>query len=163
MTDTAQSTEEGSARGAVRKLSGVEFLRGLMDGTSPPPAFGATTRIRPTVIEEGRVVFEGEPNGDFYNAMQIVHGGWVATLLDTAMACAVHSALKPGEMFSTLSMNITYVRKVSETSGRLRCEGVMLHSGGRVAGAEGKVYDASGNLVAHGSETCIVVRAGRGE
>lgn len=161
MTDTMQPADDGATRGGVRKLSGVEFLRGIMDGTQPPPPFGATTRIMPTEIEEGRVVFEGEPNGDFYNAMQIVHGGWVATLLDTAMACAVHSALKPGEIFTTLSMSITYVRPVRAASGRLRCEGVMLHAGGRVAGAEGKVYDASGNLIAHGSETCIVMRAGR--
>ena len=74
------------------------------------------------------------------------------------MACAVHSSLKPGEIFTTVEMNITYVRPVQATTGTLRCEGVLLHSGGRVASAEGKVYDAGGNLIAHGSETCLITR-----
>jgi uncharacterized protein (TIGR00369 family) len=112
-------------------------------------------------VEEGRVIFEGEPKGDFYNPMGIMHGGWVATLIDTAMACAVHSGLKAGEIFTTASMSVTYVRPVSEATGVLRAEGRLLHSGGRVASAEGKVYDAAGNLIAHGSETCLVTRAGR--
>ena len=111
----------------------------------------------------GRVVFEGEPHGDFYNPMGTVHGGWIATLIDTAMACAVHSSLKPGEIFTTVEMNITYVRPVQAATGTLRCEGVLLHSGGRVASAEGKVYDAAGNLVAHGSETCLITRAPRAQ
>jgi uncharacterized protein (TIGR00369 family) len=143
-------------------MSGLEFLRGLMDGTLPAPPFGATSRIRPVEVETGRVVFEGHPNGDFYNPMGVVHGGWVATLLDTAMACAVHSVLKAGETFTTLSMNVTYVRPVAEATGTLRCEGVLLHSGGRIASAEGKVFDASANLIAHGSETCLIMRPSRG-
>ena len=162
MTDTAQPTDENSARSALRRLPGIEYLRGLLDGTVPPPPFAATSRIWPAEIEEGRVVFMGEPASDFYNPMGIVHGGWVATLLDTGMACAVHSVLKAGEGFTTLSMNMTFVRPVGESSGRLRCEGLVLHSGGRVAGAEGKVLDASGDLIAYGSETCVVMRVGRG-
>lgn len=145
----------------MRSMSGLEYLQGLIHGTLPAPAFAPTTGIRPVELAEGRVVFEGEPRSEFYNPMGIIHGGWVATLLDTGMACAVHSALKPGEAFTTLSMNVTYVRPVTEQTGRLRCEGVVLHVGGRIASAEGKVYDAAGNLVAHGSETCLIMRAGR--
>ncbi len=162
MNDTPRLPASADARSAVRSLSGLEFLRGLIDGTLPAPPFAPTTRIRPIEVAEGRVVFYGEPNGDFYNPMGVVHGGWIAMLLDTAMACAVHSALKAGEALTTLSMNITYVRPVSEQMGRLRCEGVLLHSGGRIATAEGKVYDDAGNLLAHGSETCLIIRAGRG-
>jgi uncharacterized protein (TIGR00369 family) len=161
MTDTSPSIADSIVRTSVRALSGVEYLRGLMDGSLPPPAFSATSRIRPVTVEEGRVVFEGEPKGDFYNPMGAVHGGWIATLLDTAMACAVHSALKPGEVFTTIEMKVTFVRPVVESTGMLRCEGVLLHSGGRIASAEGKVYDTSGNLVAHGSETCAIARASR--
>jgi uncharacterized protein (TIGR00369 family) len=160
--DTAHEAGEGDPRGRIRKLAGVEFLRGLMDGTLPAPPFAATCRIWPVEVAEGRVVFEGEPNGDFYNPMGVVHGGWIAALLDTGMACAVHSALKPGETFTTTSMCISFVRPVSEELGRLRCEGTLLQSGGRIASAEGKVYDMAGNLVAHGSETCLIMRAGRG-
>jgi uncharacterized protein (TIGR00369 family) len=147
----------------MRAMSGLEFLRGLMDGTLPAPAFGTTSRIKPVSAEAGRVVFEGEPSGDFYNPMGTVHGGWIATLIDTAMACAVHSSLKPGEIFTTVEMHITFVRPVHETTGTLRCEGVLLHSGGRVASAEGKLYDAAGNLIAHGSETCLITRASRSQ
>jgi len=162
MTDATQLPFASAARSAARAMSGLEFLRGLMDGTVPPPAFSATARIWPVEVGEGRVVFEGEPKCDFYNPMGVIHGGWVATLLDTAMACAAHSALKPGETFTTLSMSITYVRPVVETTGRLRCAGVLLHSGGRIASAEGKVYDISNDLIAHGSETCLIMRASRG-
>jgi uncharacterized protein (TIGR00369 family) len=162
MTETLHSATDTDSRNAVRKMSGVEFLRGLMDGTLPALPFSPTTRIRPLEIEEGRVVFAGQPHAEFYNPMGMVHGGWIATLLDTAMACAVHSVLEPGEAFTTLSMSITYARPVTEASGPLRCEGVLLHAGGRIAGAEGKVYDKSGNLIAHGNETCVVMRPGRG-
>jgi uncharacterized protein (TIGR00369 family) len=159
--ETSQMIAGGAARASMRAMSGLEFLRGLMDGSLPPPAFSAASRIVPVEAAEGRVVFEGMPHGDFYNPMGTVHGGWIATLIDTAMACAVHSSLKPGEIFTTVEMNITYVRPVHATSGTLRCEGVLLHSGGRIASAEGKVYDAAGNLVAHGSETCLITRARR--
>lgn len=162
MNETSRSPASSAARSAARSLSGLEFLRGLRDGALPAPPFAATCRIWPIEAVEGRVAFEGEPNGDFYNPMGVVHGGWIAALLDTAMACAVHSVLKPGETFTTTSMNIAFVRPVNEELGRLRCEGVLLQSGGRIASAEGKVYDKVGNLVAHGSETCLIMRAGRG-
>lgn len=162
MNDTPRLPASADARSAVRSLSGLEFLRGLIDGTLPAPPFAPTTRIRPIEVAEGRVVFYGEPSGDFYNPMGVVHGGWIATLLDTGMACAVHSALKPGETFTTTSMSVHFVRPVTEQLGRLRCEGVSLQSGGRIASAEGKVYDMDGNLIAHGSETCLIMRAGRG-
>ncbi len=162
MTETSPLPAASSARSTARGMTGLAFLRGLMDGTLPPPPFAETSRIRPIEVEEGRVVFKGEPKGDFYNPMGIVHGGWVATLLDTAMACAVHSTLKAGETFTTLSMNVTYVRPVAEATGTLRCEGVLLHSGGRIASADGKLYDGAGNRIAHGSETCLIMRPSRG-
>jgi len=149
--------------GAMRAWSGVEFMRALMDGTLPAPPFAPTTRIYPLEVAEGRVVFEGEPDRAFYNPMNVMHGGWIATLLDTGMACAVHSVLKAGETFTTTSMNITFLRPVTEATGRLRCEGIVLNLGGRIASAEGKVYDGAGSLVAHGSETCLIMRANRGQ
>ena len=161
MSSSLQLIADDAARASIRAMSGVEFLRALLNGALPAPPFSLTSRIRPVVIEEGRVVFEGEPKGDFYNPLGTMHGGWIATLIDTAMACAVHSSLKAGEMFTTTDMHVTFVRPVIETTGVLRCEGVLLHSGGRVASAEGKVYDAAGNLIAHGSETCLVTKAHR--
>ena len=77
----------------------------------------------PVEVEAGRVVFEGEPHGDFYNPMGTVHGGWIATLIDTAMACAVHSSLKAGEIFTTVEMNVTYVRPGAGDDGQAALRG----------------------------------------
>ena len=161
MSDKSGLGAHAVPRDPRRDMSGLAFLRGLLDGTLDAPPFSATSRIRPVSVDFGRVTFEGEPKGDFYNPMGTVHGGWIATLLDTAMACAVHSSLKPGEAFTSVEMKITFVRHVREDTGVLRCEGIVLHSGGRIASAEGKVLDAAGNLVAHGTETCMITRLSR--
>ena len=161
MNDMQPSSLSTDAPTHLRGMSGVEFMRALTNGAIAPPPFASTTRIYPLEIAEGRVVFEGEPSADFYNPMGVVHGGWIATLLDTGMACAVHSGLKAGETFTTSSMNITFLLPVTESTGRLRCEGIVLKVGGRIASAEGKVYDSAGRLIAHGNETCLIARAGR--
>jgi uncharacterized protein (TIGR00369 family) len=89
---------------------------------------------------------------------------WLALLLDTAMGCAVHSTLEPGQAFTTVEMKTTFVRPVRESTGKLRCEGVLLHAGSRIASSEGKIFDGPGRLVAHGSETCLIstIRSARG-
>lgn len=138
-------------------LSGVEFLQGLMDGTYPAPPFAETTDLWPVSVEAGRIVFEARPSKRFYNPMGFVHGGWISLLIDTVMGCAVQSTLKAGQTYTTLEMKTTFVRSVLESTGNLRCEGVLLHSGSRTASAEGKIFDSSGRLVAHGSETCLIM------
>ena len=96
--------------------------------------------------------------------MGLVDGGWLALLLDSAMGCAVHSTLEPGQAFTTVEMKTTFVRPVRESTGKLRCEGVLLHAGSRIASLEGKVFDGASRLVAHGSETCLIstIRSARG-
>jgi uncharacterized protein (TIGR00369 family) len=106
------------------------------------------------------VVFTGLPSADFYNPMGIVHGGWIALLLDTVMGCAVHSALPTGKAFTTIEMKTSFIRAVREGSGQLTAEGVVLHVGGNIATSEGKIYDDQKRLVAHGSETCMIWNAG---
>ena len=144
------------------RTSGVEFLQSLLDGTHPAPPFSEVAEVWPVAVEVGRVVFEAWPSARFYNPMGLVHGGWLALLLDTAMGCAVHSALEPGQIFTTVEMKTAFVRPVRETTGKLRCEGVLLHAGSRIASSEGKVFDDAGRLVAHGSETCLIstIRSG---
>lgn len=141
-------------------MSGLDFLRGLMDETLPAPPFSVTAGVRPVSIEEGHMVLEGTPSVAFYNPMGTVHGGWIAILLDTVMGCAVQSGLKAGHAYTTVEMKITCVRPVFHDTGPLRCEGRLLHLGGRIASSEGKVYDVKGNLVAHGSETCAIMKVG---
>lgn len=164
--------EQDSIRGAMNvgivpreralSMSGLEFLRGLLDRSLPAPPFSLTAGITPLSLEEGRIVFEGTPSRAFYNPMGIVHGGWIAMLLDTVMGCAVHSALKAGQIYTTLEMKTTFVRAVQQESGPLKAEGVLLHMGGRVASSEGKLFDGAGKLVAHGSETCLIMKPGGG-
>lgn len=141
-------------------MPGLDFLRGLMEGRSPAPPFSKVARVAPISIERGKVVFSGLPSADFYNPMGIVHGGWIALLLDTVMGCAVHSALPAGKAYTTIEMKTSFIRAVRESSGPLTAEGVVLHVGGNVASAEGKIYDDRKRLVAHGSETCMIWNAG---
>jgi uncharacterized protein (TIGR00369 family) len=143
------------------RMSGLEFLRGLLDGTLPAPPFAEVMDVWPREVERGRVVFEAVPSSRLYNPMGLVHGGWLALVLDTAMGCAVHSVLAAGESYRTIDLQTTFVKAVRESSGRVRCEGRVLHVGERVASAEGRVTSADGALLAHGSETCLRLSATR--
>lgn len=137
-------------------MSGIELLRGMLNEEYPAPPSNEVANIWPLSFEVGKVVFEGIPSPKFYNPMGIVHGGWISTLLDTAMACAVHSSLLAGQQYTTIELKTVFVRPVQAETGALRCEGVLLHSGRRVAHAEGKVFDQKGSLIAYGSEACLI-------
>jgi uncharacterized protein (TIGR00369 family) len=147
------------ARNVAAEIAGLDFLTGLRDGTLPAPPFAVETDIWLVEVESGRVVFEAQPSARFYNPLGTVHGGWIATLLDSAMGCAVHSVLKARQAYTTVDMTVSFVRPVFERTGKLRCEGKIVHAGGRIATAEGRVWDEPGRLLAHGSETCLVMTA----
>jgi uncharacterized protein (TIGR00369 family) len=143
------------------RMSGLEFLRGLLEGSLPAPPFSEVADVRPVEVERGRVVFEAVPSSRFYNPMGLVHGGWLALVLDTAMGCAVHSVLAAGEGYTTVDLRTTFAKAVRETTGRVRCEGYVLQAGERVASAEGRITSPDGTLLAHGSETCLRFSAPR--
>jgi len=138
---------------------GLSFLRGIIEGAHPAPPFAEAMDFDLVEAEEGRVVFTGVPSARFFNPLGTVHGGWTATILDSAMACAAHSTLRPGEGYTTLEMKLNYVRPVMPDSGKLRCEGRLIHRGGSVITSEGKLVDGRGKLLAHGTETCMVFPA----
>jgi uncharacterized protein (TIGR00369 family) len=138
-------------------VSGLAFLQGLLNQTFPAPPFAQTTDIWLAEVETGRIVFEATPSARFYNPLGTVHGGWTSALLDSAMGCAVHSTLKPGQIYTTVDMNVSFVRAVIESTGKLRCEGKIIHVGNRIATAEGRIWDAAGTLIAHGTETCLII------
>ncbi|QEL23118.1 PaaI family thioesterase [Bosea sp. F3-2] len=138
---------------------GLSFLRGIIDGTHPAPPFAGTMDFDLAEADEGRVVFVGQPSPRFFNPLGTIHGGWTATILDSAMACAAHSTLKPGEGYTTLEMKLNYVRPVMPDSGTVRCEGKLIHRGGSVITTEGNLRDERGKLLAHGTETCVVFPA----
>ncbi|GAB2860872.1 PaaI family thioesterase [Actinoallomurus bryophytorum] len=107
-------------------------------------------------FEPGRVVFTLETRPDFGNPLGTLHGGICSTLLDSAMGCAVHTALPEGASYTTLELKVNFVRPVRLDGVKLRCEGTTIHLGGRVATTEGRVTDDQGRLVAHGTSTCMV-------
>jgi uncharacterized protein (TIGR00369 family) len=139
--------------------TGLELLKDVFEGRLPPPPITATMAFIGTEVSEGRAVFVGEPGEFLYNPIGSVHGGFAMALLDSAMGCAIHSTLAAGELYTTLEVKVNFIRPITIETGRVRCEGVVLHRGGRIATAEGKVLaEESGKLLAHGSTTCLVIR-----
>jgi uncharacterized protein (TIGR00369 family) len=146
-------------RKLVAAEDGQTFLRKLLEGVYPAPPFSEACDIWPTEVAAGKIVFEARPSARFYNPLGTIHGGWISTVLDSAMACAVHSLLKPGQGYTTVEMKINFVRPLVESSGKVRCEGEIVYLGSRMATSEGRLTDASGKLIAHGSETCMIFSA----
>ena len=144
------------ARETLVAQSGLAFLTALIAGEHPAPPFSRVTGILATEAEEGRVTFTGDPSEGFLNPNGTVHGGWTSALLDSAMACAVHSTLKAGEAYTSVEMKVNFVRPILPKTGLLTCIGRVVHRGGPLATAEGHVRDAEGRLYAHGTETCMI-------
>lgn len=140
---------------------GLELMRAIMDGTLPAPPIAHSLDFLLVEVEEGRAVFQGTPKFDFYNPIGSVHGGWIATLLDSCVGCAVHSALPAGKGYTTLELKVNYVRALTRDSGPVRAEGKVIHLGGRVATADGRIVDPAGRLYAHCSTTCLVLEPGK--
>ena len=147
------------SRDVLLAEDGASFLRGIVEGRHPGPPFADAMDFDIAEVEEGRVVFVGTPSPRFFNPLGTIHGGWTATILDSAMACAAHSTLKVGEGYTTLEMKLNYVRPVMPESEIVRCEGRLIHRGGTVATSEGRLVDERGKLLAHGTETCLIFPA----
>ena len=136
---------------------GLELLLAILDGALPGPPIGRALNFVPIEMEAGRAVFQGTPKFDYYNPIGSVHGGWIATLLDSCVGCAIHTALPAGKGYTTLELKVNYVRAVTESTGPIRAEGKLIHLGGRVATAEGRITDPSGRLYAHCTTTCLIL------
>jgi uncharacterized protein (TIGR00369 family) len=144
------------SREVAQSMSGLDFLRGWLDGRHPAPPIGAVFDFRLVEVEHGRVVFSGTPDARYFNPLGTVHGGYAATLLDSCMGCAVHSVLAPGQGYTTLEIKVNYVRAMTPQTGPVFAEGRVLHAGRQAATSEGFLRDADGKLIAHGTTTCIV-------
>jgi uncharacterized protein (TIGR00369 family) len=142
---------------AVAGMSGLEALEAIRDGRLPPPPIAELLGMKPVVLAHGRAVFAATPDESHYNPIGVVHGGLAATLLDSAMGCAVQSTLPVGSGYTTLELKVNFVRAITRDTGPIRCEGRVLHEGRTVATAEGRVIaERTGKLLAHGSATCLV-------
>ena len=146
-----------------RNVSGIEYLRAMQSGELPAPPIAVLLGMWISEVSEGRVVFASEAAEYHYNPLGTVHGGVMATLLDSAMGCAVQSTLSAGTSYTTLELKVNYLRPVTTKTGMLYCEGKVIHVGGRIATAESRLTDADGKLYAHGTTTCMVLRPSSAE
>jgi uncharacterized protein (TIGR00369 family) len=115
-------------------------------------------RMQLMEVEEGRAVFEGMPGEEHYNPIGVVHGGYAATVLDSALGCCVHTTLPAGVGYTSLGIEAKFVRPVTRDTGRVLCEGRVLYRGRKQATSEATLTAAgSGKLLAHGSATCMIL------
>lgn len=141
---------------SVGRLTGLEFLRAISRGDLPVPPVTRMLGMGAITAEEGRVVAELQPAEYHYNPLGTVHGGVLATLLDTATGCAVHSTLPAGYGYTSIDLSTKFLRPVTVASGLLRCVGTVLSRGRRTALAEAKLTDAQGRLVATAQSSCLL-------
>jgi uncharacterized protein (TIGR00369 family) len=140
----------------ARTGTGLDFLQRIIAGEYPNVPIGDTLNFRITEVESGRVVLAGNPDMRSYNLLGTVHGGWAASILDTAMALAAMSALDENNRHTTLDIRINYLRPITLETGELRAEGTLIQGGRRVAYCEGKLTDAAGKLLCHGTSSCLI-------
>jgi uncharacterized protein (TIGR00369 family) len=143
---------------AARSTSGLDYMRAIQNGDIPPPPIALLLDMSIVEVEPGRAVFELEPAEYQFNPIGSVHGGVLATLLDSAMGCAVHAMLPAGAGYTTLELKVNFLRRVTNETGRIRCEGSVIHLGRTVATAEARIVDGESRLVAHATTTCLVTR-----
>jgi uncharacterized protein (TIGR00369 family) len=143
---------------AAPAMSGLDYLRAMARGELPPPPIMPLMGIQIGEIAEGRVSFTVEPAEYHYNPIGVVHGGLACTLFDSAMGCAVHSTLPAGAGYTTLELKVNFLRPLTRETGRVVCEGSVIHVGNRIATAEARLHDAAGKLYGHATTTCMIFR-----
>jgi uncharacterized protein (TIGR00369 family) len=143
--------------GVGATMSGLDYLRAIADGKLPPPPIAELMGYTLDEVSEGEAVFGMKAGEHVYNPIGSVHGGVAATLLDSAMACAIHSKLPRGVGYTTLEIKVNYVRAMTRETGRVRAIGTLIHLGSRTGTAEGRLVDEAGKLYAHGTTTCLIL------
>jgi uncharacterized protein (TIGR00369 family) len=140
-------------------LSGAQVFEAMFAGALPYPPIADTNDF--VLIEAGsdRAVFQGRPQSRHYNPLGTVHGGWIATLLDSCVGCAVHASLPAGKAYTTAELKVNFVRALTEKVGLVRAIGSVIHLGGRMATADGRLVGPDGKLYAHASTTCFIFDA----
>jgi uncharacterized protein (TIGR00369 family) len=136
--------------------TGLEIMQAMLAGELPYPHIADTMDFSLVEIASGTATFQGIPQLKHYNPLGSVHGGWYATLLDSAVGCAVHTMMPAGRAYTTAELSVNIVRAASHKSGPLRAIGKVIHCGKQLATAEGRLVDADGKLYAHATTTCLV-------
>lgn len=143
----------------VLKHTGMELLQRLIDGHYPAPSIGARMNFGLVEVGEGRAVFRGLPSGRHLNPLGTVHGGWAATILDSALGCAVHTTMARGEAYTTIEFKVNLTRPITPKTGEVVCEGRVISRGRTIAVSEATLKDRDGKLLAFGTETCSIFPA----
>lgn len=138
-----------------KQLPAIEVFRKMIAGELPGPPIAKHFDYTLSEIDHGRAVFTGRPNEHFYNPLGTIHGGFIATLLDSAMACAVHSTLPAGKGTTSVELKINFIRPVFGKTGALHAVGEVINAGRQIGVAEGKLVDDEGKIYAHGTTTCM--------
>ena len=160
--DAKQRIHEGGGSSGLARMeqlagkSGREILEAMMSGELPYPPMNETMNMTLLEVGNGYAVFQGIPLPQHYNPLGTVHGGWFASLLDSALGCAVQTTLPAGRSYTTAELSINIVRPASHKTGPLRATGRLIHGGGRLATAEARIEDEQGKLYAHATTTCFV-------
>ncbi|GAB4089721.1 PaaI family thioesterase [Hydrogenophaga soli] len=137
-------------------LSGLDTLNAIFSGELPPPPIGETLDFVPIRMAHGQAVFQGRPLQRHYNPLGTVHGGWFATLLDSAVGCAIHTTLAAGRGYTTLELKVNLVRALTDAVPLVRAEGQVIHVGRQTGTAEGRIVGPDGKLYAHATTTCLI-------
>lgn len=153
--------EQGPGCGVARPeqvagRSGLDMLQAMLRGELPYPPIARTLSFQLLEVDVGRAVFQGAPGPDHLNPMGGVHGGWYATLLDSALGCSVHTMLPPGRGYTTAELGVNLVRAIGPKVQRVRAEGKVVHCGRQLATAEARLFGPDGTLYAHATTTCLV-------
>jgi len=141
---------------AMKTMSGLEFLRGIVEGRLPAPPITETLGFTLAEVSPGFALFTMTPAFRHYNPIGTVHGGVAATLLDSCMSCAIQTNFAAGTGYTTLEFKVNLVRPITDKTGPIRAEGRSLHIGRRSGTAEGRITDAGGALLAHATTTCLI-------
>ena len=143
-------------RETIGRYDGLGFLHAMLRGELPYPPIMEAMNFCLIEAEKGHIVFQGSPQFGHYNPIGSVHGGWYCTILDSALGCAVHSTLPRGKGYTTLELKVNLIRALTETSGPVRAEGRIIHSGGQTGVAEATLFDSAGKLYASATTTCLI-------
>jgi uncharacterized protein (TIGR00369 family) len=159
--DVKSRIEAGVGPGVARPeqvagKSGLELMQAMLRGELPYPPIAQTLDFQLLEVDEGRALFQGTPGPSHLNPMGTVHGGWYATLLDSALGCAVHTMMPAGRGYTTAELGINLVKAIGPKAPRVRAEGKVVHCGRQLATAEARLYGPDGTLYAHGTTTCLV-------
>lgn len=140
----------------LARYSGLELLTRLIGGKYPAPPIAALMNFTLVEVGEGRAVFRGLPGERHLTPLGGVHGGWTATLMDSALGCAVQTTLAVGEAYTTAEFKVNLTRPITPRTGEVVCEGRVAHRGRTLAVSEASLREGNGRLLACGTETCAI-------